>query len=202
MSVLNSFCPVCGTPWPPEATACSKCGHRRSERLGWTPPPGGTAPPPAEAREDAVPSEPPRPPEPRPEPCPRCGTPKPPGASVCPHCGYARLALSAWPPVPLRSVPPVPPVPFCANCGALWPPGAAFCPHCDHVPTRRPGGGGQGSPPRPSETTKWAFMGLSAAGCSAAAVLFAVLAVAALGAAFMYVLDQIPAACNKITSGI
>lgn len=98
------------------------------------------------------------------------------------------------------------PIPFCPNCGALWPPGAAFCPHCDHVPTRRPGGGSlDGSldgPVRSPGSAGWSLMGLSAAGRWAVAALAAVLAVAALAAASVYILEQITAACNKITSGI
>ena len=41
--------------------------------------------------------------------CPGCGTPNPPGARVCPHCGAARLAAHAWPPAPVGFVPPAPP---------------------------------------------------------------------------------------------
>jgi len=107
MSVLDSFCPVCGTPWSPEATACSKCGHPRSEKLAWNPPAGPES---VEGENDAAPREPPRP-EPPPELCPHCGTLKPPGASVCPNCGY----IGVWPPPLPRMVAPRAP-----SRGEIW----------------------------------------------------------------------------------
>ncbi len=41
-------------------------------------------------------------------PCSNCGAPWPPGVNVCPHCGYVRLALPAWPPAPLGFAAPSP----------------------------------------------------------------------------------------------
>lgn len=41
--------------------------------------------------------------------CPNCGTASPPGAAVCPHCGYARLRVPSWPPPPAGLVVPAPP---------------------------------------------------------------------------------------------
>lgn len=41
--------------------------------------------------------------------CSNCGTPRLPGAKVCPHCGAAGLGLPSWPPAPLGFVPPARP---------------------------------------------------------------------------------------------
>lgn len=53
-------------------------------------------------------------------PCPNCGTAWPPGAAVCPHCGYIRPGVPAWPPPPMGVVaPPTPPAPKLVT-GKAW----------------------------------------------------------------------------------
>jgi len=37
--------------------------------------------------------------------CPNCEMPWPLGADVCPHCGYLRSSIPAWPPPPTSLVP-------------------------------------------------------------------------------------------------
>ena len=55
-----------------------------------------------------------------PFPCPNCGTPWPPGATVCPHCGYLRSSLPAWPPPPAGVVSPYPPPVPRLVTGKVW----------------------------------------------------------------------------------
>ena len=52
--------------------------------------------------------------------CPNCGTAWPPDVTVCPHCGYVRPGVPAWPPPPtgVRPLPP-PPVPKLVT-GKVW----------------------------------------------------------------------------------
>ena len=53
-------------------------------------------------------------------PCPNCKMSWPLGAGVCPHCGYLRSSIPAWPPPPTSIVPlPAPPGPKLVT-GAAW----------------------------------------------------------------------------------
>jgi hypothetical protein len=55
-----------------------------------------------------------------PVPCPNCGLPWPPDATVCPNCGFIRSSTASWPPPPSGFVPtPLPPVPRLVT-GKAW----------------------------------------------------------------------------------
>jgi pSer/pThr/pTyr-binding forkhead associated (FHA) protein len=84
--------------------------------------------------------------------CPSCGTPAPPGAIFCDHCGYDLRTIAPATP-PMTSASPVPAPQnrdgdiVCSNCQHINLAGSAFCENCGAQliqPSREP------QPPKPS----------------------------------------------------